>query len=251
MAAAALPWACFHASTPGSVAGTGGTGATTSSSQSSSSTGAPGSGGSTPACANVFPGTPCNTCIAAHCCSQVDACNADTQCVGCFLGQAADPSLCSKGATATTVAALTACAVQGCATTCTSTRPTCNPVTNVGCEAGSLCSADSDSNGNLTYDCYAPPPANDIALCGVCNADAGCVPGTTCFLVDNAGQCARFCCNDGDCGDGGACDPTQGLFGVGLCVVAGTLDAGPELPSCDTPAVAPSQGTCLTGFDGG
>ncbi len=155
------------------------------------------------------------------------------------------------GATATTLAALTNCAVQSCSPMCANTGPTCNPVTNAGCEAGAACNADTDSNGNPTYDCYAPPPSNVVPVCGQCTVDAGCLPGSTCFQVDNAGQCARFCCNDGDCGDGGACDSTQGLFGIGLCVVASTLDSGPEQPSCDTPVVAPSQGQCLMGPDGG
>lgn len=201
------------------------------------------------ACSTVLPSTPCYSCVTAHCCSQIDACNADTECLECYLGQAADAGLCTGGATAATVAALTSCTTASCTGMCAATGPACNPVTNAGCEAGALCNAESDTNGNPTYGCYAPPPANIVPVCGVCNVDAGCSPGTTCFTVDNAGQCAAFCCNDGDCGDGGACDVTQGLFGVGVCVTAATIEAGigAELPSCDVPPVAPSGGNCLNG----
>ena len=56
------------------------------------------------------------------------------------------------------------------------------------------------------------------------------------------GKCARYCCNDGDCG-GGKCDMSTVSQGVGLCVTTAP-DAGVN-PACNAPAMAPSMGSCF------
>ena len=266
IAAAALPWACANSSnsTTGSSSSTstGAGGSTTSSSHSASSssstavsTGMGGGGGAGGAadCTMVLQSDPCDDCIAASCCTQLNNCNADSNCLDCFTGNATDTSVCTVGATATTLAAINTCSQTHCTTACAPTPPTCNPITNAGCAAGSACDADQDTNGNPTYDCFPPPPPNTVALCGSCDDSAtACLPGSTCLIPGTAttGQCAQYCCGNGDCGSG-VCDLTQGVFGVGLCVTAATVDAGTELPACDAPLVAPSGGSCVMGFDGG
>lgn len=103
----------------------------------------------------------------------------------------------------------------------------CNPVTNAGCDtaAGEACDFSADG-----FTCYPAP--NDAALCGACDQSAGpyCAGGMTC----PGDKCAKFCCNDGDCGANGKCDTTLTGMDVGLCVVsdgdAGVppVEAGPE-----------------------
>ena len=62
------------------------------------------------------------------------------------------------------------------------------------------------------------------------------------------GKCTRYCCDDGDCGGGGAkCDKMNQTDGVGVCL--GGTDAGVD-PACSAPATAPSNGSCYTGKTG-
>ncbi len=88
----------------------------------------------------------------------------------------------------------------------------CNPVTNGGCKAHEACDVDGANN----FRCW--PESNDKALCEACSEDIGyCQAGYTC-----RGVCARFCCNDADCGPGNKClgyslDQTHD---VGICVAA-------------------------------
>ncbi len=84
----------------------------------------------------------------------------------------------------------------------------CNPVTNEGCNDNEAC----DVAGMTGFDCYA---GNTADLCEPCDqqASAGpfCTEGTTCFRPDGSGtlpSCARYCCDDGDCG-GATCVKTS------------------------------------------
>jgi hypothetical protein len=75
-----------------------------------------------------------------------------------------------------------------------------------------------------------------------------CAPTLHC-LDDASGSnplCARFCCDDGDCG-GGLCDRSVLPLGVGVCVNA--LEGGVD-PTCagdagGPPPSAPSNGACF------
>jgi hypothetical protein len=101
------------------------------------------------------------------------------------------------------------------------------------------------------YTCL--PRSAPAMLCGSCDNHAGpfCA-GTTYCLTDTMGlngKCARYCCDDGDCG-GGKCDqsnvPVPGT--VGLCMDA--IGAGID-PTCASdgggpPTMAPSNGACFT-----
>jgi hypothetical protein len=194
----------------------------------------------------ILPSTPCDDCTAQSCCAALDDCNADTNCLDCFTGNAMDPTACTMGATKVTLDALTACVQTSCAAACAPVPPTCNPVTNGGCAAGASCDFSGDKNMNTTFSCYMAPPPNTVDLCGACDdRSTACLGGLTCL----SSQCAKFCCADGDCGSG-VCAPT-GSFGVGVCVSAASVDAGMPAPSCDAPATSPSQGTCVLGLDAG
>jgi hypothetical protein len=93
-----------------------------------------------------------------------------------------------------------------------------------------------------TFDCFAPP--NDAPKCGVCDNMNGpfCKGGLSCLA---SGVCTRFCCDDGDCGNG-TCVKVDGngqaLFegiDVGLCLDSMSAAA------CSAPDVAPSMGKCV------
>lgn len=86
---------------------------------------------------------------------------------------------------------------------------TCNPVTNQGCNtpAGEAC-----DYGPGGFTCYPGP--NDAELCWACGPNGPhCGSGFTCT---SDGVCAKFCCDDLDCGSGGICQMSQ--LGVGHCV---------------------------------
>ena len=61
--------------------------------------------------------------------------------------------------------------------------------------------------------CFDPPNTED--LCAACNNMNGpfCLPGNTC--ANNV--CARYCCDDSECGSG-TCDKSFfGGVGLGVC----------------------------------
>lgn len=73
----------------------------------------------------------------------------------------------------------------------------CNPVTNELCDtaAGEAC-----VNTTSGFVCFAL--SFDANICDPCNAGNGpyCKAGSTC--VSNLATCAKFCCDDSDCGPG-------------------------------------------------
>jgi hypothetical protein len=114
----------------------------------------------------------------------------------------------------------------------------CNPVTNAGCKTGEAC----DASENNTFVCFPPP--NDSGVCVTCDNKAGpfCKGGYGCSASNG---CAKYCCDDGDCGTGkcvkeGQDGPLWGGIGAGVCLD----DMGKA--ACDAPDVAPSAGSCVT-----
>jgi hypothetical protein len=109
-------------------------------------------------------------------------------------------------------------AINTCSTMCCQAQcaPPCNPVTNQGCNAANMEACDTDGNGGFA--CFATPMGVDI--CAACDEMMGpfCNPGMTCL----GGECAHYCCNDGDCGAMATCDmtvgPTDNEMKVGVCV---------------------------------
>jgi len=116
----------------------------------------------------------------------------------------------------------------------------CNPVTNAGCKTGEACDASKDNK----FVCFPAP--NDSGLCVACDNESGpfCQGGYGCSASNG---CAKYCCDDGDCGSGkcvkeGQDGPLWGGIGVGVCLDA--MNTGKA--ACDAPAVAPSNGSCIT-----
>jgi len=176
------------------------------------------------------------------------------------------------GATTTTAtgssthAATTGKSVAGTAVTSTSTGTAggaCNPVLDTQCNVagGEACDFDTDPNG--TFKCYSSPP-NTADLCAACDTKNGpaCKDGSTC-LYDDASQttskCAKYCCNDQDCGGAtGSCALGGGTIGFcGMDATGGTTAAATGSSSSGTgggaffvpqctgiPATPPSGGTC-------
>ena len=92
----------------------------------------------------------------------------------------------------------------------------CNPVTGAPCDADAGQACDYKGAG---FHCYVPPPANTAPICGTCDDNTGpaCAPMGTCVPVDGGTMaCARFCCDNTDCG-AGHCAKGTGQA-VGLCL---------------------------------
>lgn len=175
----------------------------------------------------------CGTCLEQSCCDEVGACFAHEGCwVDCVTDH--DSEGCHEPTAHALFYAMGACAQESCAAACAAdpvelacegvpeVAPSggacvtiggdvaCNPVTNEGCEDGSACDAAEEG-----FTCYPPP--NEVALCEPCGeAEGWCAPGHVCI----GGGCARWCCDDADCGPQGTCDTSVG-DGVGACVAGG------------------------------
>jgi hypothetical protein len=132
----------------------------------------------------------------------------------------------------------------------------CNPVSGAPCDlsAGAACDAwflqpDGANQKFWGFRCYPPP--NDAGLCEPCKdghpsaeQPRWCGAGLTCSAMgaptSGDGTCARYCCDDGDCGSGTCLKGFYGTSGVGICLATSTT------PSCDAPATSPSGGSCYT-----
>jgi hypothetical protein len=248
---AALPWVACNGTSSGGAGNAGGSvaqtatfsasiGATSSvgGTTVSGTSGGGGAGGASP-CLDILPSDPCNDCLMTKCCTKLAACAQDQSCWSCITE---------------TDSGMLSCAVSACAVACAPSPPSCNPVTNAGCAAGAACDYADDANKKVTFGCFAPPPQNTAAICAACDDQTtACAGGSTCLVAQGAttGACAKFCCDDGDCGSG-VCQQGATLFGVGVCVTAASADAGKPAPACDAPVVSPSMGSCVTlTFDGG
>ncbi|MCU0664437.1 MAG: trypsin-like serine protease [Myxococcota bacterium] len=78
----------------------------------------------------------------------------------------------------------------------------CNPVNNAGCSgAGNACDYGQDQSGAEGFYCF---PESTVALGKSCNPQNGpwCAPLGTCI----SGVCRKYCCSNGSCGSGMACE---------------------------------------------
>jgi len=152
--------------------------------------------------------TNCDTGLAQSCCAEYAACVKGTECVVCANNMTCLPDTlkalydCEK----------TALSGGGCGAPCT--HPMCDPFTNAGCHTkqGEIC---DQSNASLNgYECFDQPVS--ALLCWACTSHDGlgpyCAKGSTCL----DGACAKFCCDDGDCGSD-RCDGASAKW-AGLCV---------------------------------
>jgi hypothetical protein len=93
----------------------------------------------------------------------------------------------------------------------------CNPITNSPCNADAGEACDFSQGG---FHCYPPPPANTATLCQACDLTNGpaCVGTATCVPTPNGNECARYCCDDTDCGSGHCDKTTFQSDPIGFCV---------------------------------
>jgi hypothetical protein len=131
-------------------------------------------------------------------------------------------------------------------------RNYCNPVSGEGCTAvlNARCDWIRNANPKLQdngFQCFLGVDEQVCSACDYTNASAGkCEKNSTC--VDAAGQfadqgnCAKYCCNDADCGTG-SCVKGQFTGDVGVCFDGAGGGAGIE---CMPPTEAPSMGSCVT-----
>ena len=111
----------------------------------------------------------------------------------------------------------------------------CNPVTNEGCDtaAGEACNF-----GQAGFQCYPAP--NDRKLCEACSEEAGfCEGGMVCF----EGKCAKFCCDDGDCGGGFCNTAITGVAGLGVCTPKECSENG-DCKDASKPVCVAEMATC-------
>jgi hypothetical protein len=195
----------------------------------------------------------CGTCMENSCCAEISACLGDADCSSCLQdGQTG----CDNAASL--LNNITDCQKSNCTSDCTPPAPPvacdapvdlanapskgacvtvkagtaygCNPVTNEGCDGakGEACDLGADANGNSAYQCF--PDGNTEAICKTCDNQGGpfCAAGLHC----DTSACARYCCDDSDCGAGNTCvkEFPQGVEAVGVCrrpdADAGAADAG-------------------------
>jgi hypothetical protein len=209
-------------------------------------------------------GPSCTKCAEEKCCDEVAACSASWECMACMQPSSAKPDVCNGALDV--VDALTTCLETTCRAQCplsplifaaadpecdvppfpsfgscvtVGDSVECNPVTSAGCDtdAGASCDSFDPADKTVSYSCY--PAGNVREVCEPCgfNLLDFCSPGNTC-----AGTCARYCCDDGDCGPG-ECDfgwvydlwygkpPT--CANVGICVKRATGTQPPDAGPCD------------------
>jgi len=217
----------------GASGGSGGNGGTTMTTTTTTTTtttsGTTTSSSSMTGCTGIAPAGECATCSEAACCQEIADCNGVDTCIDCVFngGDCSDPAIQDVGS------ALLGCLVNNCKVC---GPPPCNPVTNEPCDTANQEACDF---GNYGYECYAPP--NTQKLCDPCGGGNGfCEGGLSCNApMGGTPTCAKFCCDDGDCGTG-TCDfDATGDPAVGFCVDAMKASA------CDAPLVSPSGGSCV------
>ncbi|MBM4358161.1 MAG: hypothetical protein FJ096_08615 [Deltaproteobacteria bacterium] len=150
----------------------------------------------------------CTACVKGDCCDSLAACDAIPNCVKCFFREETDAKICGTMEITAATEKLFHCTECKCGAECLPQQ--CNPVTNEPCNSGAGEACDFGQDGFVCY-----PAPNDQKLCEECDAANGpwCEGGHTC---GEDGGCAKYCCDDGDCG-GGTCSKLDKLD-VGICL---------------------------------
>lgn len=204
-----------------------------------------------PVCNGTMISLQCDPCIQEHCCQEISDCYDDMTCeYYCMFGTVPSDPLCSQGKTGTAFEALKSCLATNCSTECAA-KSYCNPVNGTaGCPPPMSPTVSCEMAFPGIFVCYdmGLPPA---ALCQPCNLYTGplCDDGLRCDPKSNL--CARYCCNDTDCGTG-HCELDQNIaLGystanpadmVGICMATAPATG----PACDAAALpAPSGGMCV------
>jgi hypothetical protein len=174
-----------------------------------------GSGGSGGAgsCGSILDTDDCFDCVEQKCCAQLDACSKNKDCIDCFKSGDLNPTKCQASGVKKLIDDLELCLECSCAKVCD--RVQCNPVTNEPCGAGEGCDY-GPWQGFVCWSEAALGAKLDAKICEKCGytEQPFCAPGLTCLEDDNF--CARFCCDDKDCGKG-YCEIYEGDT-VGVCL---------------------------------
>jgi hypothetical protein len=220
----------------GATGGHGGSAATTSSDGGGDATGG---GGGAPSCIGALEGA-CGECMELMCCSEISDCLANSACEACLMGNDLE---CGDATGSALLDAMFSCSQQLCKDTCFRLIDVygCNPITNAGCDSGNDFVCDVDLV-NGAFICTGPPHGQ--ALCDACGPQDGfCNAGHSCV----GSQCARFCCDDNDCGAGGVyCDKSY-FAGVAMGEAGVCMDTqSVQQPACSgLPSMPPSGGSCI------
>jgi hypothetical protein len=203
--------------------------------------------GEAPSCDGLYLSAKCDACLKETCCAAVGECDANVTCMkACVFGVSPSPPECNAGQTKGLLDAFGKCMTGPCAAQCVQDQ--CNAVTSNGCLT-------SEAGCDLVYPgmFVCLPFISPTPICGACDNLNGpyCGAGLRCH--PGSGTCARYCCNDADCGTG-RCELDPMLaFGTPLAVAAdkvgvcvSTAPGGGA--ACDAPAVSPSGGACAGGF---
>lgn len=200
-----------------------------------------------PVCTGIFdPAGTCDTCAQASCCQEASDCKANGTCYNVCLGGywPLDKS-CTTEAVKQVTDKLTTCLATSCSPGC-DPIDNCDPILATGCGPSTSCELFVPG----VFGCLAPLGPGLAKVCETCNLflDPICGPGMHCFPVaPGTSQCARYCCDDADCGTGKCVVDQTVAFGapllhktkVGIC-----LTADGASPACDAPAISPSKGSC-------
>ncbi len=115
----------------------------------------------------------------------------------------------------------------------------CNAISGAGCAAGKTCEWYSSS-----YQCV--PSTSTKKLCEPCNGPGDCASGSSCMFGK---VCARFCCDDSECGTG-KCIKLGGPAGVCAVPPNTSVDGGGTCDLCtgvlckDALAACSADSTC-------
>ena len=197
-----------------------------------------------PVCTGIFdPSGSCASCAEAACCQEAADCKSNGSCLNYCVGGYWPPvEVCATAAVKQLSDSLAACLKTHCSPACDAVD-TCEPVVGTGC--GSTASCEPFVPG--VFGCLFPLGTLIAKVCETCDlfVDPICGAGMHCFA--GTSQCARYCCDDADCGTGKCVLDQTAAFGapllnnthVGICL---TQDGAS--PACDAPEIAPSNGSC-------
>jgi hypothetical protein len=93
----------------------------------------------------------------------------------------------------------------------------CNPLTNGGCASDTACDYGQDTAGGMALGCYGGD--NSGATGSACNNTSGPWCTATHHCGGSPETCAKFCCANSDCPNGGQCTPfdSAGTGTLGTC----------------------------------
>ncbi|MBL9022184.1 MAG: hypothetical protein JNL21_08275 [Myxococcales bacterium] len=213
-----VPAACGDSEGTGGTggAGAGGSPATTVVGPQGSTSGMSTTTGMPPVCDGSIWGSTCGSCLEQQCCQELEDSDGmwSEDLEACAVSCGADCTVVFEGPECSAPTTLPA---RGACVTMTGAHE-CNPVTQEGCDvaAGEAC-----DKGTAGFVCY--PDNNEHTACEGCGDDGiYCVAGYGCLE-----QCAKYCCDDADCGPG-TC--RKGIFfiepALGLCETDGNEGGG-------------------------